>query len=140
MPTRKKKVAPSIVGGFILAFLEMGLPMIGITVNLFLGAFLFVAAFVLFAWGLWNWETNHKYSQKARVITLVIVGMFYFGLVGLQINSQYKKNHESSQEKGKDGCSGDTGPAIATGTGNIANSGNCVDSKSAGQPPPKSNP
>jgi hypothetical protein len=143
---KKRSVAPSLILGFVLALIEMGLPMIGMSVNLPFGALLLFVAFALFAWGLWNWETNLKYGRVARGITLVVVGLIYFGLMGYQIHSQYKKYHPSvvvtpppslgpvpqlppaPQPK----CSGSTGDATARG-GSIANSGNCVDDLSTGQ-------
>jgi hypothetical protein len=139
----KRKVAPTILGGFILALLEMGLPMIGVSVNLLLGGFVLAAAFALFAWGLWNWETNHNYGRLPRAMTLLVVGLIYFGLMGFQINSQYKKDHPlvspapqpPPQQPPAPDCKGDTGDAKAS-DGSIANTGNCVHDLNA-NPKPK---
>jgi hypothetical protein len=135
--TKKRKVVPTILCGFILAFLEMGMPMIGITVNLWLGGIVLAAAFALFAWGLWNLETNHQFGRTARAVTLIVVGMIYFELMGFQIHAQYKKDHPQvspvpqspptpTQQPPPPDCKGNTGDAKAS-DGSIANTGNCVD-------------
>ena len=87
------KIALSIILGFVVALLAMGLPMIGITVNLYLGVFVLLLAFVLLAYGFWRWETASRWGDSARVSTLWILGIMYFGLVGFQVYRQYSKDH-----------------------------------------------
>jgi hypothetical protein len=129
---KKLRVVPSIIGGFILAFLGMGLPMIGVTENLWLGSSLLLAAFALFAWGTWSWETNRKFSCGLRLTTIALGGTIYFALLGLQVHSQFKKSHPATigtvvgASPGGPRCDGPTGAANANGDGSIANSGNCV--------------
>jgi hypothetical protein len=67
--------------------------MIGITVNLYLGAFILMLAFILLAYGFWQWETASRWCDAARVSTLWALGIAYFGLVGFQIYTQYLKDH-----------------------------------------------
>jgi hypothetical protein len=88
-----RKIAASIIVGFILALLAMGLPMIGVTVNLWLGAFVLLGAFLLFAYGILGAETAKHWSKVSRVNTLWVLGLIYFGFVGFQIYSQYQKDH-----------------------------------------------
>jgi hypothetical protein len=125
--TKKRHVAPSVVAGFILAFIEMGLPMIGVSVNLWLGSLLLTAAFALFGWGVWNFETNRHYGKLSRVGTVIFVGIVYFGLLGYQIRS-YKKQHEAGSALPN--CT--TGNATATGSDNVAVSG-CGNDLSSGK-------
>jgi hypothetical protein len=58
METEIQRVAPSgpsgwmpVIAGLVLGLLSMGLPMIGVTVNLVLGSILLAIAFALVAWG-----------------------------------------------------------------------------------------
>ena len=91
--TNTKTVAPSLILGFFLALIAMGLPMIGLTVNLYLGALILSVAFALLAFGFWKWETTAEWGIASRVNTLWVLGIFYFSLIGFQIFSQYKKDH-----------------------------------------------
>lgn len=82
-----------MVTGFIIALVAMGLPMIGITVSLYLGGAILLAAFLLLAYGFWKWEKAKRWGDAARVSTLWMLGIIYFALVGWQIFSQYRKGH-----------------------------------------------
>lgn len=129
--SKKRQVAPSLVAGFVLALIEMGLPMIGVSVNLWFGGILLTAAFALFAWGLWNFETNRDFGKLARGVTTAVIGLVYFSLMGFQIHSQYKRDHPPTDQNPASAsptkCAGKTGDATANGNGSIANSGNCVE-------------
>jgi hypothetical protein len=74
----------------------MGLPMIGITVNLILGVVSLLAAFILLAYGFWHWEKARQWGDAARVNTLWGLGLVYVVLVGFQVYSQYQKDHTAS--------------------------------------------
>jgi hypothetical protein len=140
----KRQVGFPLLVGIILALLAMGLPMVGVAVNLWLGTALLIGAFGLFVWGLWNWETYHSYGLAARLISLLILGIAYFGLIGLQIHSQYRKDHPTIanhpqgneiDKPSKLACTGPTGNATASGPGSIANTGQCVSGLTTGQKP-----
>ena len=90
---RTKSVAPSLILGFVLALVAMGLPMIGITVNLYLGALALSIAFALLAFGFWKWEKTANWETASRVNTLWVLGLIYFSLTGFQVFSQYKRDH-----------------------------------------------
>jgi hypothetical protein len=70
--------------------------MIGVSVNIYLGLLILLLAFALSAYGFWNWETARKFSPTTRVNTLWILGLVYFCLLGIQIRSQYRKDHVKS--------------------------------------------
>ena len=91
--SNSKTVAPSLILGFFIALIAMALPMIGVTVNLYLGASILLVAFGLLAFGFWKWEKTAKWRTTWRVNTLWVLGLIYFSLVGFQIFSQYKKDH-----------------------------------------------
>jgi hypothetical protein len=93
---KNKGVAPSITIGFILALLAMGLPMIGVTVNIYLGLLIMTGAFALLVNGLWRWEKTRKWSDVSRINAIWIFALIYFSLVGFQIVSQYRKDHVKS--------------------------------------------
>jgi hypothetical protein len=94
---KNKGVAPSIVIGFVLALIAMGLPMIGVAVNLYFGAGIFLAAFILLAYGFWRWERARRWSEAVRVSSLWILGILYFAIVGIQLFSQYRKDRTSTK-------------------------------------------
>jgi hypothetical protein len=92
----RKGVASSLVIGFFIGLLAMGLPMIGVTVNLRLGALVLLVAFILLAYGFWRWETAARWGDVARVNTLWVLGIAYFVMVGFQNYSQYQKDHSQT--------------------------------------------
>jgi hypothetical protein len=92
-------VTPSLIIGFFLALLAMGLPLIGVTVNLYLGVLILLVAFALLAYGFWTWETAYKWGTAARTSTLWLLGLIYFALIGYQISSQFKKDHPTISGK-----------------------------------------
>jgi hypothetical protein len=94
-------VAPSVILGFCLTLVAMGLPMIGVTINVYLGASILVVAFILLAYGLWHFEKARRWSEAARVSSLWILGIICFALVGAQVYSQYKRDHSSPRNDAK---------------------------------------
>ena len=90
---KKRRIEMSIIGGFVLALIAMGLPMIGIAVNLWLGAVVLLIAFLLFSYGFWQWEKAKDWSAVARANTLWVLGLVYFTLIGWQIFAEHQKDH-----------------------------------------------
>jgi hypothetical protein len=86
-------VAPSLVIGLFIALSAMGLPMIGIAVNLYLGALVLLVGFILLSYGFWRWETAARWGTGTRVSTIWGMGLVYFSLIGFQIYSQYQRGH-----------------------------------------------
>jgi hypothetical protein len=89
----QKRIALSIILGFVVAFLALGLPMIGVTVNLYLGCSFLILAFILFAYGLFNWEKIHHWGTGVRVSALWGLGILYFAFVGFHVANQYRQRH-----------------------------------------------
>ena len=90
-----KGLAPSVILGFVVALIAMGLPLIGIAVNVYLGAFILAMAFILLAYGFWQWEKARSWGDAARASTLWILGIAYSGSVGFQIWLQDHKAHQA---------------------------------------------
>lgn len=82
-----------VLAGFIVALLAWGLPMIGVTINLWLGTIVLAIAFVLMVVGFWQWEKFSKWHKALRWITVIVGALVYFSLVGNQIHLQYNKDH-----------------------------------------------
>ena len=82
-----------VIAGLVLGLLGIGLPMIGVTINLWLGFVILAIAFVLIAWGCWIWEREWPLRKVLRIITICAFAVVYFSLVGVQIRAQYKKDH-----------------------------------------------
>jgi hypothetical protein len=79
--------------GLGTALLMPGLSMIGITVNLPLGAAVLLVAFGCVAYAFWIWEKVARIHIAFRVITILLVAGLYGTLVGKQIWNQYEKDH-----------------------------------------------
>lgn len=82
-----------LIAGFILALLSLGLPLIGVTVNLLLGSIALIGAFMLLAYGFWKWEKSSRWHWVWRIATIMITAIIFFTLVGHQIFTQYKRDH-----------------------------------------------
>jgi hypothetical protein len=82
-----------VIAGLVLGLLGLGLPMIGVSVNLVLGGVTLFMAFGLIAWGCWIWEGKSPRRTKLRVVTICMIALAYFSLIGYQIRNQYKKDH-----------------------------------------------
>jgi len=89
----KKPIAISVIVGFVIAFIALGLPMIGITVNLWLGGLVLAVAFILMAYGFIRWEKTAHWSEWLRTSTVWITAVVYVSLIGYQIYQQYEKEH-----------------------------------------------
>lgn len=75
------------------AFLFGGLPMIGVAVNLPLGAIVLAVAFFLATKALWLWAGFSRFHRVLRWITVIVVGVLYLSWVGNQVWNQYEKDH-----------------------------------------------
>jgi hypothetical protein len=80
-----------VISGLVIGLLAMGLPMIGIAVNLRLGFVILGVAFILIAWGLWICGVN--WPRWLRVLNICLAALIYFVLIGFQMCEQYKKEH-----------------------------------------------
>jgi hypothetical protein len=89
----KKEGLGSVIFGFVLALIALGLPMIGVTVNLWLGAIPLAVAFGFMVYGFWKWERSANWNPILRVGTVIFGAMLYFSLIGIQIRTQYKQDH-----------------------------------------------
>jgi hypothetical protein len=88
-----KGIGP-LIAGFIIALIALGLPLIGVTVNLELGLVAFVGAFVLLAYGFWKWEKSSNWNLWLRIAIIAAAATIFFALVGHQILTQYQKDHQ----------------------------------------------
>jgi hypothetical protein len=100
MAVKIQRVAPGgpsgwlpVIAGLVIGLLGIGLPMIGVTINLFLGSVILAVAFALIAWGCWIWEGKSPRHGPLRLITISIIAVIYFSLIGAQIRTQYKQDH-----------------------------------------------
>ncbi len=98
--SKKVSFADGVLG-FVLALLAMGLPMIGVTVNLSLGVTLLVAAFVLLAHWFWNLKGLETVKPVTRTNILWASGFVYFGLTLWQSYREYRKDHSHPQSTAK---------------------------------------
>ncbi len=88
-----RKAKAYFLATFALALLLAGLPMIGLTVNLWIGAPVMAFAFTCGATALWLWEGFSRFHLILRWITVIIVGTGYCVVVGRQIWTQYELDH-----------------------------------------------
>lgn len=70
-----------------------GLGLIGVTVNIWLGGAILALAFGIGAVAFWIWGGSCRFHVALRWAALLVAGGIYFGLVGKQVLSQYKRDH-----------------------------------------------
>jgi hypothetical protein len=79
--------------GLFVALVAVGLPLIGVTVNVWLGGALLAIAFFSIIRAFWIWEKSSRFHILLRVGTIGVAAILYFGLAGRQIVNQYKSDH-----------------------------------------------
>jgi hypothetical protein len=70
-----------------------GLPLIGVTVNIWLGGALLLSAFASLVRAFWIWEGSLKLHVFLRIGTVLIAAALFCWLVGSQIVDQYERDH-----------------------------------------------
>src|SRR5579859_4488332 len=80
-----------LLAALVPTLLFAGLPMVGVSINLPLGAGLLASAFFLSARCLWFWEGLSKYHVILRWLTVIMAGIGYFWWVGGLIVTEYRK-------------------------------------------------
>jgi hypothetical protein len=86
-----KSIAQSLP--YAVAFLSIGLPLAGVTYNLYLGAAVLVGASIILLHAFWNSKLASQWSEARRVSLLWVMGLVCLSLVGFQIRSQYLRDH-----------------------------------------------
>jgi hypothetical protein len=79
--------------GTALTLLPWGLQMIGVALNLLLGALVLTIAFIFMVYPFWKWESSSKWRAILRSGTVILTAIVYFGLVGYQVKTQWIKGH-----------------------------------------------
>ncbi len=77
----------------VLILLRLGLGLMGIIVNLWLGIFVMFVAFCLSVYAFWTWPGVSRWAAFWRLAIILIAASIYFGLIGVQADRQYKKTH-----------------------------------------------
>lgn len=81
--------------GLFLALAALGLPLIGVTVNLWLGGTLLLFAFLFLIRAFWIGPTGKSLSAGLRILVLIILAVPYFWFVESRIKKQYTADHQS---------------------------------------------
>ena len=79
--------------GLVLALVIWGLQLIGITINLWLGAIVLAIAFVLMTRVFWIREGLRKRNIFWRVLTVCVAAILYAGSIAWQIRAELRKEH-----------------------------------------------
>ncbi len=77
--------------GSFCSILPWGASLIGITVNLWLGAAVLLVSFGLIGYAFWLWETSSRWHVALRIGTVILAGLIYSWIVGKQIVTQHRK-------------------------------------------------
>lgn len=121
-----------VIGAVVLLLLGTGVSFMtstGLQPHVLIADCLYIAAAVLFAVKFVTWEeAKHQTKQKRFIVSAASV----FGTIiitGFLIGSNHYLNRRPKAQASKDGTenctAGKNGDATASGSGNIANSGNC---------------
>jgi hypothetical protein len=89
IPSKKNRTAAYFLISLAIALIQQGLPLIGITLNMLLGAIVLFIAFCIMTAVFWKWESSARLKKPLRVITIFVVAIIYFGLIGRQMINEY---------------------------------------------------
>jgi hypothetical protein len=87
------RVDVQFIFGLILALVIWGLQLIGVTVNLWLGAAVLAGAFVLMTRAFWVWEGPSRWQVAFRVLTVFLAAIVYCWPLWIQIKKEWKLEH-----------------------------------------------
>jgi hypothetical protein len=79
--------------GTFMTCLFFGLPLIGFSTNIWIGAVVLAAAFWAIIWAFWIWEYPLRFHVRFRMGTICLAAILYFGLVGKQMIFEYRREH-----------------------------------------------
>lgn len=82
--------------GLFVTLVALGLPLIGVTVNVWLGGAILAIAFFCIVRAFWIWERSSRFHIVLRLGTVAIAAALYFGLAGRQIINQCRLDHPYS--------------------------------------------
>lgn len=97
------------------------------------GAILAAVAIVCWGFSAYPLEKYLKARLRASPFTLGLIAMFFLGTFvftctqSIRVYERIRLDSAKSTLRNQPNCQGPTGPAIASGNGNVANSGNCND-------------
>ncbi len=86
--------------GLFVTLAALGLPLIGVTVNVWLGGAILAIAFFCIVRAFWIWERSSRFHIVLRIGTVAIAAVLYFGLAGRQIINRYRQDHPHSTKVG----------------------------------------
>jgi len=93
MSDQSKSPTIQFLVGLGLGLLPSGLQMIGVAINLWLGAAILLAAFVFVGRAFWMWERSSRWHVILRVLTVLVALVAYVYLIGGQIMIEYRREH-----------------------------------------------
>lgn len=77
--------------GSVCSILPWGASLIGITVNLYLGAAVLLLSFCLIGYAFWLWERPSRWHVALRIGTVILGGVIYAWLIGRQMLVQHRR-------------------------------------------------
>jgi hypothetical protein len=93
MPAQDKQARIYFFVGLVFALAALGLPLIGITINVWLGALILAGAFICAVRAFWIWEGSLKLHVYLRILTVCVLGLVYVALIGRQVFKEWKAEH-----------------------------------------------
>jgi hypothetical protein len=82
--------------GLFAALIPLGLQLIGISINVWLGGIVMAAAFVFMVRAFWVWERSARWHKALRATTVLVAGLIYFRIVGHQMLAELRKEGAAS--------------------------------------------
>jgi hypothetical protein len=99
MEPSAKAAKISALCGTGLALLQWGLGLIGVAINIYLGAAVLLVTFGCFVYAFWIWERASRFHVLLRIGTILAAGFLYFAFIGNQVVSLYKSDHSPKPKK-----------------------------------------
>lgn len=84
---------PFFFVGLAATFVIWGLQLIGITIDVFLGAIVLAFAFALMVYAFWVWETVSSWRVSSRLAIVCIVAVIYSVAAGKQVAKEWRVEH-----------------------------------------------
>ena len=92
-PGQAKQPIILFLVGLFVAFVAMGLPLVGVNLNIWLGGLVLLCAFVCIVSAFWIWEYPLRFHRALRLSTILIATLIYLGLVGKQMVGEFRREH-----------------------------------------------
>jgi hypothetical protein len=92
-PGQDKKPSIWFLVGLFVGLIAVGLPLVGVNLNIWLGGLILLGAIACIIRAFWIWEYVLRFHVALRLSTIIAAVLIYLGLVGKQMYGEFKREH-----------------------------------------------